>query len=111
MSQFRSEPGPRIGFAKDSDPETAGWANAGIGLEGERLDVGGVNPWSGAPWISLHQWIVVSHPAHPRQRHRADIYQVTGPNESLVAFAAAELSNGVWGFYVPDPVREKPHRS
>jgi hypothetical protein len=111
MYQFRPEPGPRFGFAKDSDLETPGWVSAGIGFEGERLDVGGVNPWLGTPWISLHQWIVASHPAYRRQRHRADIYQLRGPAGSPVTFAAAELSNGVWGFYVPDAVGDEPKRS
>lgn len=45
-------------------------------------------------WISLHQLIVVSYPA----ASRGDICQARELGGRSVTFAAAELSNGVWGF-------------
>jgi hypothetical protein len=40
------------------------------------------------------------HPTYPNQTHQYDIYEI-GDAERPVRFAAGELSNGVWGFYVP----------
>lgn len=41
----------------------------------------------------------LSHPAHPHQRHKFDIYEA-GPADDPIRFTASELSNGVRGFYV-----------
>ena len=43
----------------------------------------------------------LSHPAYPKQMHEYDIYEI-GDTAYPTRFAACELSNGVWGFYVPD---------
>jgi len=40
------------------------------------------------------------HPSHRHRRHRFDIYEI-GSLDHPVRFAAGELSNGAWGFYVP----------
>jgi hypothetical protein len=51
---------------------------------------------------------MLPHPAHPHQSHRYDIYDI-GDGWNPVRFAVGELSNGVWGFYVPaDPPRLHP---
>ena len=44
--------------------------------------------------------VQLPYPSYPQQRHRFSIYE-TGPHSSPVCFAAAELPNGVLGFYIP----------
>lgn len=103
MSNFTFEPDERAGWAKNADFETLGWMPVGVVFEGQEIDVCGLNPWGSATrdWRPLRKWIVVSHPAYPTQRHRADAYEITAPDGRVVTFAATELSNGVWGFFVP----------
>lgn len=84
----------------DETPTTPGWRFADIGFEGDPTDIGGgLNPWS-MDWGTSTGWIVVAHPSYPWQRHSVAVYQ---PNVGghVVQFAAGELSNGVWGFFVP----------
>jgi hypothetical protein len=76
------------------------WKVAGIGFESQAIDVGGLNPWD-HQWHSMEREAVeLPHPAHPSQRHRFDVYEMEAAGQK-VTFAAGELSNGVWGFYVP----------
>lgn len=84
------------------DDFTDGWEPVHVGPEGAALSIGGLNPW-----LHVHEWrraqqefIVVRHPAHRHERHRVWVYTVT-INGRTTRFAAGELSNGVWGFYVP----------
>jgi hypothetical protein len=70
-----------------------------MGLEGDAIDVAGVNPWR-VKWTPTHGRITVSHPQYPTQRHVMFTYHVAESGRS-VTFAAGEFSNGVWGFYVP----------
>lgn len=81
---------------------TEGWEPVHVGFEGAALSIGGINPWLHIEnWKRVEQgWIIVPHPAYRQQRHRACIYEVTS-NGKTTRFAATELSNGVWGFYVP----------
>jgi hypothetical protein len=76
-----------------------GWRNVHTGIEGENFELGGVQVWR-------HNWrrtdedtLRLPHPSYPNQVHRFDIYEI-GSIDHPVRFAAAELSNGVWGFYV-----------
>lgn len=84
------------------DDFTPGWEPVHVGFEGAALSIRGINPW-----LHMHEWrrvqedcIVVPHPAHRLERHRAWVYEVMA-NGKTTRFAATELSNGVWGFYVP----------
>jgi hypothetical protein len=79
---------------------TSGWKIAGIVVEGDRINIGGINPWN-------HEWtatgepeIELPHPQYPNQLHRMQIYRVES-GERTITFAAGELSVNVWGFYVP----------
>ncbi len=81
---------------------TKGWEPAYVGLEGAGMSIAGINPW-----LHAHSWrrvqeqhIIVPHPSYPQQRHRAWVYEISSC-EKTIRFAATELSNGVWGFYVP----------
>lgn len=84
----------------NTSPLTPGWQSVHIGFEGAALSIDGVNPWNHS-WVGLSaDPIVVAHPSYPDQRHSATAYEIS-LFEKRVVFAAAELSNGVWGFYVP----------
>lgn len=81
------------------------WRVAHIGFERDGLQIGGHDVWH-SPWqrteIGSPQ---LPHPAHPQQMHTYTVYAMGTP-ERPMHFAACELSNGVWGFYVraDDPV-------
>jgi hypothetical protein len=77
------------------------WHEIHIGFEGDELTIDGLKVWS-------HKWratgkphLELPHPSYPNQIHQYVIYEI-GDAEHPVRFAAGELSNGVWGFYVPD---------
>lgn len=78
----------------------AAWRDVHVGLQGDGLKVGGLEVWK-------HEWrpaeveaLSLPHPSYPKQIHRYDVYDI-GDAPRSVRFAAGELSNGVWGFYVP----------
>jgi hypothetical protein len=81
-------------------PEKTDWRPIHVGLEDKLSHFAGVGVWT-VEWRSTGEPPVdLPHPAYPAQRHRFDIYEA-GNQFSQVRFAAAELSNGVWGFYLP----------
>ena len=76
------------------------WKPVGVVVEGERINVGGANPWNHT-WIRTDKGPVqLPHPSNSNQMHSMDVYEVNTGGRSIV-FAATELSAGVWGFYVP----------
>ena len=80
--------------------EYEGWRDVHIGFGNDGVEIGGVNIWE-SDWRSTGQEAIqLPHPAYPHQGHRFDIYEA-GDIQNPVRFAAGELSNGVWGFYVP----------
>lgn len=71
-----------------------------IGFERDAVVVRGISLWD-ATWSPTGQKITVAHPSYPSQRHHMPIF--TAPDtDPPVIFAAGELSNGVWGFFVPE---------
>ncbi|GAA3538423.1 hypothetical protein [Kribbella ginsengisoli] len=85
---------------------TDGWTFEAIVQEGAPVDLAGANPWS-ADWVSVTVGnITVEHPSYPGQLHNLSVYKLAGQNPSIF-FAAGELSNGAWAFYLPtNPTRE-----
>ena len=78
---------------------TPGWRPVHVGLEGDAVSVNGVALWR-HNWRQLSEdAVVVPHPSYPSERHKAWVYEVDANGETA-RFAAGELSNGVWGFYV-----------
>jgi hypothetical protein len=76
------------------------WRAVHVGFDGDEVRICGLEVWR-------HDWrrvgsdqIDLRHPAYPNQIHRYEIYEI-GEADNPVRFAAGELSNGVWGFYVP----------
>jgi hypothetical protein len=77
----------------------AGWRSVHVGFAQDGLTIAGCDIWAGN-WREMGEVVQLPHPAHPAQLHRYEVYE-TGTAPTLTRFAAAELSNGVWGFYVP----------
>ena len=76
------------------------WREAHIGLEGDEFTLNGLEVWK-ASWREITtEPIVLPHPAYPKQEHNYWLYEI-GDLQCPIRFAAGELSNGVWGFYVP----------
>lgn len=80
---------------------TPAWSLVGVVVEGNAIDVRGLNPWD-SHWTSTGRTIAVAHPSYPSQRHSADVCRATAPSGREVIFAVAELSNSVYAFFVPD---------
>ncbi|MDO9362645.1 MAG: hypothetical protein Q7T60_06950 [Sphingopyxis sp.] len=82
--------------------DAAAWRQVHIGFSDDGLTIGGLDVWA-LPWRSVDTVpLQLAHPAYPEEIHRFTVQEVqTGP--TVVRFAASELSNGVWGFYVPRP--------
>jgi hypothetical protein len=76
------------------------WRVAHIGFEDDGVQIRGHEVWR-HDWRSVGvDQLNLQHPAYPNRIHQYDVYEI-GEAESPVRFAASELSNGVWGFYVP----------
>ena len=97
---------PLAGVAKPHPPppqppvlEANGWRSVHVGFENDGLRIAGQDVW-GRPWRSTGAARVqLPHPAHPHETHSFEVHELEG--SPPVRFAAAELSNGVWGFYTP----------
>ena len=77
-----------------------GWRSVHVGMEGDRVALDGLSLWK-CKWQRIgEEPVVVPHPSHPQERQLAWVYEVENQGKR-VKFAAGELSNGVWGFYVP----------
>ena len=78
----------------------SGWKDVHVGFEGDDLNIGGIKVWQQNWRRTAEAAVHLPHPSYQNQRHRFEIYEA-GPQDSPVRFAAGELSNGVWGFYIP----------
>ena len=76
------------------------WRVAGIVAEGDRINIGGANPWN-HEWKALDEPPVeLPHPQYSNQLHQMHVYAIETGGRTIT-FAAGELSMNVWGFYVP----------
>ncbi|MDB5412300.1 MAG: hypothetical protein JWR10_635 [Rubritepida sp.] len=80
-------------------PAGSGWRSVHLGFANDGLKIGACEVWTHAWRATGEPSLHLPHPAHPSQTHRYDIYEV-GDGLQKARFAAGELSNGVWGFYV-----------
>ena len=77
------------------------WRAVHVGFERDGLRLDGVSVWDKRWREVTREPLTLPHPAYPQQRHSFWIYEVGDPAHP-VRFATGELSNGVWGFYLPD---------
>jgi len=76
------------------------WKLLSAVVEAEFLEIEGVDVWM-AKWVKLDVGILeVPHPSYPQQRHKLWPHYIETDGLTIL-FAAGELSNGVWCFYVP----------
>lgn len=80
--------------------ETPGWRSAGIVFDGDPIDLEGVNPWRHS-WRDTGEVVWMRHPSYPTQLHDVPVYTME-TERGEVTFAAGELSNTVWGFFLPE---------
>jgi hypothetical protein len=76
------------------------WRDVHVGFEGDGVKIHGLEVWRQEWRPTGEAAIQLPHPGYLNQRHRFDIYEI-GPQDGPIRFAAGELSNGVWGFYIP----------
>ncbi|WP_430462163.1 hypothetical protein ACQUQU_05060 [Thalassolituus sp. LLYu03] len=75
------------------------WQLLKVVADGEPLLINGINVWD-YEWNDLGaDTFEVPHPSYPKQRHKLWPYYVEAESKRIV-FAAGELSNCVWCFYV-----------
>lgn len=79
---------------------TPGWRAVGMCWDGDPFDLEGLNPWEHEWERSGPQRIVVAHPEYPAQRHDVDVWVIRA-TDRVVRFAAGEMSNLAWAFFVP----------
>ena len=77
------------------------WSAVHVGFQNDGLLIGNLDVWR-QKWRPSGSTIQLAHPAYPNQSHQYEIYEI-GDVDDPIRFAAGELSNGVWGFYVPNP--------
>jgi hypothetical protein len=76
------------------------WKVIGAVVEGQPIDVGGLDPWS-LDWVRVAEPDVhLPHPQYPSQLHPMSVFEIRSGGKSVI-FAAGELSANVWGFYAP----------
>ena len=82
-----------------STEETPGWRHVHIGFDHDALRIGGLDVWQQTWRPAGGHPVRLPHPTHPTQMHVYEIFAI-GDGQRPVFFAAAELSNGVWGFAI-----------
>lgn len=89
-----------VSGAEEIRSDGAAWRQVHIGFSDDGLTIGGLDVWA-LPWRSVDMApLQLAHPAYPEEMHRFTVQEIQdGP--AVARFAASELSNGVWGFYVP----------
>jgi 5-oxoprolinase (ATP-hydrolysing) len=76
------------------------WEQVHIGFENDGVEIEKASVWKQA-WRTVNTPPVrLPHPAYRTQFHTHGVYEIGDPARPI-RFAASELSNGVWGFYVP----------
>ena len=83
----------------ESQSVTPGWRAVGMCRDDDEFDFEGVNPWR-YEWVSQWERIVVAHPSYPAQLHDVDVWMIHAPDR-VVRFAAGEMSNLAWAFFLP----------
>ena len=85
---------------------TPGWHLVAMVWDGDPIQVRGLDPWSSS-WMATDRRIVIAHPDYPSQRHTLLVFRAAASSGRFVTFAAGELSNLAWAFFVPDRVLER----
>jgi hypothetical protein len=82
------------------------WKEVGVGFAYQPIIIGGVNVWD-YKWLPVSETEILRlpHPSHLNELHDYRVYDIEIDYNDFKGvkfrFAASELSNGVWGFYIP----------
>lgn len=76
------------------------WRFVGSCFDGAPFAIAGIDVWRS--WSPTGERTVVTDPLYPWQTHEFPIYTMSD-NGRTVVFAAGEVSNTVWAFFIPDP--------
>jgi hypothetical protein len=76
------------------------WQGAHVSVEGDSLKIGGVEIWR-HKWRTTGEHLNHPYPSYRNQIHLYEICEVPDVGRSI-RFAVCKLSNGVYGFYVPE---------
>ena len=88
------------GFPRDDAAFDQGWTEVHVGLERDDFELGGLKVWFES-WRRVDgASLILWHPSYPQQRHSMEVFEIGDP-ANPIRFATGELSNGVWGFFVP----------
>jgi hypothetical protein len=77
------------------------WRNVHLGQEGDALHIGGLAVWQNEWRWQDGKTIYLPHPLETAQTYSYMICEA-GPRNNPVRFAAAEMPNRLWAFYVQD---------
>ncbi|MBO9711328.1 hypothetical protein [Sphingomonas sp.] len=79
-----------------------GWREHHIGPRNDRYRIEGVDVWREKwRWIN-GQTVYLPNPFRPGENARCMICEIGGKYTGMARFAASELENGLWVFYVPE---------
>ena len=76
------------------------WKFLKLLADGDPLEIGGVDIWASEWKSSDIDTFEAPHPSYPNQMHKMKPC-VIEKNDETILFAAGEVSNCVWCFYVP----------
>lgn len=76
------------------------WRAVHVGFANDGLEIGNLGVWIQTWRATTQSPVELPHPQHPTQLHLFNCYEIA-EERHVVRFAAAEVSNGVWAFYVP----------
>lgn len=74
-----------------------GWRFVGSCFDGDPFAIEGVDVWR--PWTPTGERAVVTDPLYPWQTHDLAVVTITD-GDRVIEFAAGEVSNTVWAFFV-----------
>jgi hypothetical protein len=77
----------------------SGWRVAHVGPEMDTCEIGGLRVWRFEWRHSARGSVTLASPDYPDEQRRFNIFEI-GDETNRVTFAAAEVSNGIFAFYV-----------
>ncbi|MFL6106870.1 MAG: hypothetical protein ACJ72L_07885 [Marmoricola sp.] len=84
----------------DRPRPTHGWTYFAVVVDGEPLNLRGVNPWD-HDWQATGDVVVVAPPMLRGERYELDVCTLDTVDDTIT-FAAGEVSGGLWVFAIEE---------